>query len=182
MCSRPASNPRDTDHTRAILAPFPTTQCEACLAVFVTAPKQHFDTADGAWSPSVVNTTNISLGCKPLAAAPPPPSPPLTPRGRTRAPLPSESANLWRSDEALMLAPLFPHTVVLPAHRASAPLWNAHPGGKADPLVGIRFIHGERVRQSSIDCTHNCFSPFVLEPLWDALRIVLAHEGRSADG
>ena len=149
----------ETDLTRAmaLLNDFGS-MCTNCHSIWATTPLQHFETPYGTWSPSIFNTTGY--GCKDA-----PPIEQIDPR----------SANHWRwADPMRLAAERFPYVLTLPMHKVST-LWHAaHPGTAAGSgTTGTPGYTEKRAgRKSLTDCTHQCYSPFLYEVWWLALRAV----------
>jgi hypothetical protein len=146
-------------------------RCQDCVSVFGTAPQQHFETADGAWAADVGHespTSNMTSNHPAYACAP----------ARDSERRAASSPNTWRAADALALLPHYPHLLLLPMHAASAPLWQAHPGGEGTVRhADTMRYHGVTLRKTAVDCTHACYSPFLYEPLWEALGLVLPSPG-----
>lgn len=115
--------------------------CSECVAVFGTAPTQHFPTEGGEYAaPPVAGAVSAHYPCRALAAG-----------------LPAESANSWRAADALRLAgEVAPLVDVLRLDEFTRGAWDAHIGA------------GGYLQQHS-DCTHVCSSPFLWEPAWEGL-------------
>lgn len=130
-----------------------------CLSVLVTPSLQHFETLDGTFDASVINATGY--GCR---AAP------------VLAQIDKSSPNSWRSRDMIRLAKFAPHVLVVPLHQPSVHWWHQHPG--TNGLT--RFISKAHRRKTTTDCTHVCYSPWLYEPLWWALRVAAdaAQSGR----
>ena len=150
-----------------------TARCTRCSAVYITVSAQHFNSGTGAYPPDL--STNESSGskrkepiypCRPLQGTSQksgplePDSSPWT--GTWNRFLGNCSANSWRVDEAIHA--LLGHTrqqgpaqqvTVVPLHVLSWNWWDLHKGG-AGP---------------NPDCTHHCYNPFYLEPVWMALKM-----------
>lgn len=134
-----------------------------CVALIATPSLQHFETEDGAYHESIF-ASNSSYGCR--AAT--------TPRHN----LSSTSASYWRAQDMLQAAAArAKHVIVVPHHQLSDEWWDRHPGA-AGPFEN-RTISKHRTRKSTTDCSHFCYSPFVYDHLWWAMRVA-AHRGRQA--
>ena len=85
--------------------------------------------------------------------------------------VPSESANSWRSADILKEHLRHPRVLVVPWHLLTRDLWSAHPGASKQAWTGE--VKTDARGRSILDCSHLCYSPFLYEPLWWALRALL---------
>ena len=133
--------------------------CKHCRAVLITTPMQHFASPDGAFNPSVINSTHweaSGAGCRRIA----------------NKSLPSESTNSWRSADILTEHPHHPRVLVVPWHLLTRDWWAAHPGSTKEAWTGETKI--DAAGKLILDCSHFCYSPFLYEPLWWALSASLS--------
>ena len=131
--------------------------CPRCGALFLTATSQHFATADGAYAAPPKATENIapSYSCRALQADA----------------LASEtSPQRWREEDVLRIAARYPRVAVAPLTTLSRSWWDMHIGATSRSWRGVAYSNASRVR---VDCTHFCYSLFLLEPVWWALRLVV---------
>jgi hypothetical protein len=133
--------------------------CEKCIAIYVTAPLQHFATSDGAYDPAVFNLSQ-SRSCAPR--------PPALLRS-----LPSDSPNRWRHEDVLkeLKSGRYPNVLLLEQHRINAHTWDSHPGVDGQQLKSFVQLKSGPViwRKPALDCLHLCYSPFIYEPLWRSI-------------
>ena len=148
-------------HLRNVLGAFQRfgSSCEKCIAIYVTAPLQHFATSDGAYDPAVFNLSH-SRSCAPR--------PPALLRS-----LPSDSPNRWRHEDVLdeLKSSQYPNVLLLEQHRINAHTWDSHPGVDGQQLKSFVQLKTGPVtwRKPALDCLHLCYSPFICEPLWRAI-------------
>ena len=85
----------------------------------------------------------------------------------------------------MRIAARYPRVAVAPLTTLSRNWWDMHIGATSRSWRGLAYAAranatgaGAKVR---VDCTHFCYSLFLLEPVWWALRLVVrATDGRAA--
>ena len=124
--------------------------------VLITPALQHFGTWDGSFAPSIHKASGY--GCQ---AGP-----------RHRELFNTTSANFWRASDMYRCAKeRAPHVMLVPQHEISRFWWDQHPGVNSHAKSVVRGA----LFKSTTDCTHFCYSPFLYEPIWWALRQLTAN-------
>ena len=143
--------------------------CARCGALFLTATSQHFATVDGAYAapkvadadaPVTSEATAPAYGCRALPTS-----------------LASESSpQRWREEDVMRIAARYPRVAVAPLTTLSRSWWDMHIGASSHSWRGVAYA-GANVSagasKARVDCTHFCYSLFLWEPVWWALRLVV---------
>ena len=136
--------------------------CARCGALFLTTTSQHFPTADGAYVAPKASSepAAASYGCRALPAA-----------------LADEaSPQRWREDDVLRIAVRYPRVAVAPLTTLSRSWWDMHIGATSHSWRGVAYAGANATTADAkvrVDCTHLCYSLFLWEPVWWALRLVV---------
>lgn len=137
--------------------------CARCGALFLTATSQHFETADGSYVPRQnVGAVAPKYSCRALPAS-----------------LASESSpQRWREDDVMRIAARYPRVAVAPLTTLSRGWWDMHIGATSRSWRGVAYdragsTNASTAAKARVDCTHFCYSLFLWEPVWWALRLVV---------
>ncbi|KAL1511285.1 hypothetical protein AB1Y20_006091 [Prymnesium parvum] len=129
-------------------------RCERCRALVRTPSPQHFAPRGAVGTVTFRNAT-------PFGAAYPCEAWSTTAHADA-----DELPECWRADDIThMIGELrLRHVLVVDSGRTMQPFWRSHVGS---------VVKRKRAGHTGIaDCTHNCPTPFLLEPLWWAVRLV----------
>lgn len=135
--------------------------CAQCGALFLTATSQHFATADGSYVASKVLKATIApaYSCRALPAA-------LAD---------ATSPQRWREDDVMRIAARYPRVAVAPLTTLSRGWWDMHIGATSHSWRGVAYAgaNATAAKAARVDCTHFCYSLFLWEPVWWAVRLVV---------
>ena len=80
----------------------------------------------------------------------------------------------WREDDVMRIAARYPRVAVAPLTSLSRNWWDMHIGATTHSWRGVTYAGAnDASAKVRVDCTHFCYSLFLWEPVWWALRLVV---------